>query len=208
MSPLFAQIDEMKTKAESISTICEVLSSQGASEASGVARQEYPFVPALPSVTRKYTEAKALRVFARDGFVDRYSGDLLVFPPVLRVLTALLPHDFPFHRNWKMEETHQAYWELFPTLDHVVPVARGGRDDEDNLVSTSMFRNSAKANSTLEELGWSLHAPGDLSQWDGMLVWCMEFIENDRKLLKDNYIGRWHRAALAYRGRFGDIRDK
>lgn len=98
-----------------------------------------------------------------------------------------------------MEETHQAYWELFPTLDHVVPVARGGRDDEDNLISTSMLRNSAKGNSTLEELGWSLHPPGDVSQWDGMLAWCMAFIENDHKLLKDNYIGRWHRAALAYR---------
>lgn len=197
LKPVHPQIDAMKTKAESIKTICEILSSRGASEALVVARREYPFVPAPPAVTRKYTEAQALRVFVRDGFVDRYSGDLLVFPPVLRVLTALLPDNFPFHRNWKMEETHQAYWELFPTLDHVIPVARGGRDDEDNLVSTSMLRNSAKANSTLEELGWFLHAPGDMRRWDGMLGWCTEFIENNPKLLKDNYIGRWYRAALA-----------
>ena len=195
----FARKDEMKAKADAIKTICEALSSRGASEASGIARREYPFVPAPPAVTRKYSEGQALRVFVRDGFVDRYSGDLLVFPPVLRVLTALLPDDFPFHRNWKMEETHQAYWDLFPTLDHVVPVARGGREDEDNLVSTSMFRNSAKANSTLEELGWSLYPPGDVKRWDGMLGWCTEFIASDEKLLKDNYIGRWHRAALVYR---------
>jgi hypothetical protein len=189
----------MKAKAETIRTICEALSGRGGSEASAIARREYPFVPAPPAVSRKYTEAQALSVFVRDGFVDRYSGDLLVFPPVLRVLTALLPDDFPFHRNWKMEETHQAYWELFPTLDHVVPVARGGRDDEDNLVSTSMLRNSAKANSTLEELGWSLHPPGDVKRWDGMLGWCTDFIVSDEKLFNDNYIGRWHRAALAYR---------
>lgn len=189
----------MKTKAESIKTICEILSSLGTSEASGIARQEYPFVPAPPAVTRKFSKAQALRVFVRDGFVDRYSGDLLLFPPVLRVLTALLPDDFPFHRNWKKKETHQAYWELFPTLDHVVPIAHGGRDDEDNLVSTSMLRNSAKANSTIEELGWSLHAPGDMKRWDGMLGWCTEFIENNQKLLEYKYIERWHRAALACR---------
>ena len=160
-----------------------------------VLRLRYGYAVAIPSSKSTFAQI----VFVRDGFVDRYSGDLLVFPSVLRVLTVLLPEDFPFHRNWKMEETHQAYWELFPTLDHVVPVARGGRDDEDNLVSTSMLRNSAKANSTLEELGWSLHPAGDVKRWDGMLAWCTDFIGGDEKLLKDNYIGRWHRAALAYR---------
>ena len=187
----------MKAKAESIKTICEVLSSRGAAEASVVARQVYPFSPVPPVVSRKHTETQALRVFKRDGFVDRYSGDLLIFPPVLRILTALLPDEFPFDRNWKMEETHQAYWDLFPTLDHIVPIARGGRDEEDNLVSTSMLRNSAKANSTLEELGWSLHPAGDIGHWDGMLAWCIEFIKNNQKILKDSYIERWHRAILA-----------
>lgn len=189
----------MKPKAEAIKIICEVLSARGVLEASGIARQEYPFIPAPPPITRMYTEVQALRVFMRDGFVDRYSGDLLIFPPVLRILTALLPDDFPFHRNWKMEETHQAYWELFPTLDHIVPLARGGEDHEDNLVSTSMLRNIAKANSTLKELGWLLHAPGDIKQWDGMLSWSNEFIKRDEKLLKNKYIRRWHRAALVYR---------
>jgi hypothetical protein len=175
--------DEMKDKAGAIKSICEALSASGTSEAAEIARRECPFVLAPPSVTRKFSEAQALRVFVRDGFVDRYSGGFLVFPPVLRVLTALLPEEFPFHRNWKMEETHQAYWELFPTLDHVVPVARGGRNDEVNLVSTSMLRNSAKANSTLEELGWSLHPSGDMRRWDGMLAWGVEFIGNDEKLI-------------------------
>ncbi len=122
---------------------------------------------------------------------------LSFFPPVLRVLTVLLPDQFPFHRNWKMAETHQVYWDLFPTLDHIVPIARGGGDYEDNLVSTSMLRNSAKANSTLEELGWSLHPPGDITRWDGMLAWCVKFIEIDAMLLKDKYIARWCRALSA-----------
>jgi len=165
--------------------------------AAEVARRKYPFVPLPPVGTRKYNEEQSVRVFKRDGFIDRYSGERLVFPPVLRVLTSLMPSAFPFHRNWKMGETHQAYWDLFPTLDHVVPVARGGRDDEGNLVSTSMLRNSAKANWMLEELGWLLHPPGDIKQWDGMVAWFMAYIEDNDDLLNNKYIRRWHRAALA-----------
>ena len=133
----------------------------------------------------------------RDGFIDRYSGNPLIFPAVLRILSFLLPDEFPFHRNWKMDKTHPAYWELFPTLDHIVPVARGGLDEDDNLVSTSMLRNGAKANSTLEELGWILHPAGDLNIWDGMMSWCMEFVLNNNQLLEDRYIAKWCYAAQA-----------
>ena len=94
------------------------------------------------------------RVFARDGFVDRYSGDKLVFPgTLLRLLSALMPDEFPAHPNWKMSASHVMYWELCPTIDHLVPVARGGADNESNYVTISMLRNSAKAHWTLEELG-------------------------------------------------------
>ena len=187
----------MEDRTNIIKIICEALSSGDTAGASAIARAQYPFLPP-PAATRKFTEAQALRVFVRDGFVDRYSGNRLLFPPVLRLLSVMLPDAFPFHRNWKMNETHPAYWELFPTLDHIVPVAHGGPDHEDNLVSTSMLRNSAKANWALEELGWSIHPPGDMTQWDGMLMWCMEFVKKDRELIKDKYIGRWYRAAIQY----------
>jgi hypothetical protein len=35
-----------------------------------------------------------MAVFARDGFVDRYSGERLVFPGTLRLLAKLLPNEF------------------------------------------------------------------------------------------------------------------
>ena len=88
-----------------------------------------------------------------------------------------------------------AYWELFSTVDHIVPVARGGSDDESNWVTTSMLRNGAKSNWTLEELGWDLLPPGDFKQWDGLLHWFIEFIEQDQSHLKDRNIRTWHRAA-------------
>src|SRR2546421_668252 len=117
-----------------------------------VLRTEYPFVSATPE-GRRYTELQSLQIFLRDGFVDRYSGQRLVFPGVLRLLSRLLPQEFPFHPNWKMTETHPAYWELFPTIDHVLPIARGGAHSQINWVTTSMLRNAGKANWTLEELG-------------------------------------------------------
>jgi len=94
-----------------------------------------------------------------------------------------------------MAESHIAYWELFPTVDHIVPLARGGPDDEGNWATTSMFRNSAKSNWTLEELGWTLYPPGEPRDWDGLMGWFLSFAEINPQILQDRYINRWYRAA-------------
>ncbi len=131
----------------------------------------------------------------RDGFIDRYTGQRLIFPGVLRVLSLLLPRDFPFHPHWRTTETHPAFWELSPTLDHVVPIAFGGADDESNLVTTSMLRNSAKANWTLEELGWKLYPAGRYEDWDGLTAWFREYVAAHEDCLRDRAIARWYRLA-------------
>ena len=118
--------EAMEDRANIIKIICEALSSGDTSGASEIARRHYPFL-APPTATRKFTEAQALRVFVRVGFVDRYSGNRLLFPPVLRLLSVMLPDAFPFHRNWKMNETHPAYWELFPTLTMSFPLPAAAR---------------------------------------------------------------------------------
>jgi hypothetical protein len=110
------------------------------------------------------------RIFLRDGFIDRYKGDKLVFPPALRLISYYFPDVFPYHKNGKMTEGHIDYWELFPTIDHVVPVARGGQDSPDNWICCSMLTNSIKSNWTLGELGWELLPPGKPEKWSGMLV--------------------------------------
>jgi hypothetical protein len=158
-------------------------------------RVEYPFV-AVTRQERRYTKRESLSVFRRDGFIDRYSGQRLMFPGLLRLLSGLLPKEFPFHPNWKMAETHPAYWELFPTIDHVVPVSRGGSDRDGNWVTTSMLRNAAKASWTLEELGWSLCPAGSLADWDGLTALFVDFVESDRSVLRDVYLQRWHNAAV------------
>ena len=70
-----------------------------------------------------------------------------------------------------MAESHFVYWELFPTIDHLDPAARGGQDTSDNWVCTSMVRNSAKSSWTLAELKLDLHPRGNLAEWDGLTKW-------------------------------------
>jgi hypothetical protein len=185
----------LNNKSQTIQKMCDALFAGDRSGASQISRQEFPFV-IQPLSHRKYTELESTRIFIRDGFIDRYSGDRLVFPGVLRLLTRLLPEEFPFHPNWKMSECHIAYWELSPTIDHVLPIARGGTDDETNWVTTSMLRNSAKANWTLEELEWKLFPAGDFNQWDGMIKWFLEYLHRDPGHLSENPIKRWYNAAF------------
>ncbi|MGH9957546.1 MAG: HNH endonuclease [Pyrinomonadaceae bacterium] len=181
-------------KAEVIQRTCEALEHGDLDEASAILARDYPFT-LEPVGGRRYSELEAIRVFVRDGFTDRYSANRLVFPGALRVLSLNVPSALPFQKNWKMTETHPAYWELFPTIDHVVPVARGGPDTEANWVTTSMLRNSAKGNWTLDELGWHLLPPHNLKEWDGLLGWFRRYVERQSQIFKDPYIRRWYEAA-------------
>ncbi len=180
------------------STIEKVLTAllEGQDEvAINIAKSEYPHSPRRRQ-KRSYSATTCMRVFMRDGFIDRYSGMRLVFPGALRILTVCLPNEFPCQAHWKMNETHIAYWELYPTVDHIHPVARGGGNDEANLVTTSQLRNSAKSNWSLDELGWTLHQPRDLAKWDGLLEMSLKYIEMHPKALEDKLLRKWCNAAI------------
>jgi hypothetical protein len=137
-----------------------------------------------------------MRIFLRDGFIDRYSGARLVFPGLLRAISLLLPKEFPYHTHGKMSEAHLVHWELYPSVDHVVPLSRGGEDTEDNRVTTSMLKNMAKSSWTLEELGWDLWPPGNYAEWDGLVGLHMRLVEAKPELLKVRRVAVWHNAAL------------
>ncbi len=181
-------------KVDAIAEVCAALQRSENDVAAELLRQQYPFDP-QPSTPRQYGPVESTRVFIRDGFIDRYSGERLVFPPVLRLISYALPQDFPYHPNWKTKVTHPAYWEVGATVDHLIPVTLGGSDDKSNWVTTSMARNSAKMNWTLEELDWTLHAPGKFSEWDGLLNWFMTYVSIHPESVDGSSVMKWHRAA-------------
>ncbi|MCK5133872.1 MAG: HNH endonuclease [Candidatus Sabulitectum sp.] len=135
-----------------------------------------------------------MRVFLRDGFIDRYSGEKLLFPPVLRIISLLYPLEFPYHSHWKMDRCHLAYWHLIPTIDHVVPVSRGGLDEEANMVCTSQMKNSVKAGWLLEELGWKLYPAGCADEWDGLLQWAVSYCGTNSRLMQKSNATDWLKA--------------
>lgn len=189
----------MRAKSDILNSIAVLLLAGDLDRAAAMARKEYPFA-AFQKSGRVYTEVQSLQVFRRDGFIDRYSGERLVFPGALRVISRTLPGEFPMHPQWKMSDSHLVYWEMFPTVDHLEPVARGGLDDQSNWITTSMVRNSAKSNWTIAELGWRIFPSGSLHDWDGLTEWFLAFVKAHPSHLEDLYVRKWHRAVLRTKG--------
>ena len=80
---------------------------------------------------------------------------------------------------------------MFPSIDHVVSLAFGGTNDDDNLVCTSMKRNLAKSTSSLDEIGWKLHPPGKLDDWNGLTTWFLRYVDAHPALLDNKDISGW-----------------
>jgi hypothetical protein len=210
--------------SDAVKEVCESLLSGDRKRAEEIARTYYPFKPttykeiSADLLTEKIWQAKKAarmnptnkpgtlakrkwgslsytKVFIRDGFIDRYSGQRLVFPAAIKLLSLLMPNEFPEHPNWALKHGHVIYWELLPTIDHVVPIARGGEDVDSNWVSTSWLYNFIKLDFTLEELGWSLHPAGSFEEWDGLLGWFIKYVEEHPQYLSHKILKSWHVAA-------------
>lgn len=180
-----------KDKSSIIASIVSLLLDDKEASAKEIINQEYPHTQ-VEIDKRTYTMAQKMNQFLCDGFIDRYSGQKLLNPGILKIISHYFPDDFPYHPHWKMTETHIAYWELTPTIDHIYPIAKGGEDDESNWVTTSMKNNSIKSNYTLDELQWKLYPRGETSEWDGLTSVFLKLVEKDGELLKDHYIRSWY----------------
>ena len=180
-----------KDKSSIIASIVSLLLDDKEASAKEIINQEYPHTQ-VEIDKRTYTMAQKMNQFLRDGFIDRYSGQKLLNPGILKIISHYFPDDFPYHPHWKMTETHIAYWELTPTIDHIYPIAKGGEDDESNWVTTSMKNNSIKSNYTLDELQWKLYPRGEIVEWDGLTSVFLKLVEKDKELLEDHYIRSWY----------------
>ena len=178
-----------------IQNICRLLSVDKKQECIELAKDNYPFLD-TEIHRRQYTKYQMCKVFLRDGFIDRYSGDKLIFPGLIKILTIEFPDIFKYQKNWKMAETHMIYWQLYPTIDHLVPIAKGGYDSESNWITTSMIRNSAKANWTIEELGWKLYEKGSLEIWNGLVDYFIELTNKNPNYENDRYVREWKKGLL------------
>lgn len=181
-------------KSSVILSIATMLLENNKSAARKIICEEYPHIY-FEIEKRTYTIAQKMNQFIRDGFIDRYTGKKLINPGILKILSYYFPEEFPYDAHWKMSETHIAYWELIPTIDHIYPIARGGQDSEQNWVTTSMKNNSIKSNYTVDEIHWTVHPKGNIADWDGLTRVFMTLVDNDKELLKDAYIRNWYKVS-------------
>ena len=70
---------EADQRAHVISAVCAELTSSNVENAAAILNNKYPFVP-LKNIGRSYSTLESLKVFIRDGFIDRYSGLRWSFP--------------------------------------------------------------------------------------------------------------------------------
>src|SRR5688500_12582281 len=109
--------------SQTLKDVCEALLSGERKRAETIAHKEYPFEP-IEYPKKQWSTYRSTKIFIRDGFIDRYWGQRLIFPATMRLLSHIMPKEFPYHPNWKLSDGHIMYWELSPTLDHVVPLSR------------------------------------------------------------------------------------
>ena len=126
-------------KASVLGQVCQSVDDGHLPEAAQILKTQLPFESGTNG-KRRYDSKMMMTVFDRDGFIDRYSGRKLVFPGTLRLLSEYFREEFPYHANWKIGECHLAYYEVYPTIDHINPVTRHkGTNDLSNLVTTSQL---------------------------------------------------------------------
>ena len=66
-----------------------------------------------------------------------------------------------------MSESHILFWVYSASCDHIVPHARGGPTDRDNLVTACYSCQDAKNVYLNEEAGYVLQPRSDV-EWDGL----------------------------------------
>jgi 5-methylcytosine-specific restriction endonuclease McrA len=130
-------------------------------------------------------------VFARDSYICGYCGRKTICPPALRYLSWHFPDLIPYHPHGKWELTHPLYWTAYASCDHIIPVARGGTGEIDNLLTSCYKCNTMKSTWLLEELGWERYS-APAAAWDGvsrLFVQAMSTAPID-----DAYFKAWLRA--------------
>lgn len=122
---------------------------------------------ALIKSGRSVSYRTQVEIFTRDGFICRYCGRRTLFPPVLRLISDIFPDLLKYHSHWKISECDIAFWRFTASCDHVVPIARSGSSNPDNLVTACYKCNSIKQNWLLDEMRWNL-LPVSKCCWDGL----------------------------------------
>ncbi len=104
----------------------------------------------------------------RDGFHCKFCG----IPVVRAEMRLVLRTFYPDALRWGGRNTdqHAGFQAMWLQYDHVLPHARGGTNEIDNVIVTCAPCNNGRSNLTLEEVGLAdpRERPPIRSSWDGL----------------------------------------
>lgn len=114
------------------------------------------------------------KLHKRDGFHCRFCGVPVIRKAIRAELGKLYPHALEWGRN--NIEQHAAFQAMWLQYDHVLPHARGGNNDLDNVVITCAPCNFGRVDYILEEVGIldPRHSAPVKSNWDGLERLCFK----------------------------------
>ncbi|MBD2120093.1 HNH endonuclease [Trichocoleus sp. FACHB-262] len=121
---------------------------------------------------RMPTAAQTHFLHQRDGYHCRFCGIPVIRSEVRDRLRKFYPDALPWGKT--NPEQHSAFQALWLQYDHLLPHARGGNNDLENVVITCAPCNFGRGSYTLEEVGLAdprLREPVR-STWDGLERFC------------------------------------
>jgi len=117
---------------------------------------------------RMPTSAEKRELHQRDGCHCRFCGIPVIRMEIRHRIREVYPDALPWGSN--NPEQHAAFQAMWLQYDHLLPHARGGNNDLENIVITCAPCNFGRMNYTLEEIG--LIDPRTRepvrSSWDGL----------------------------------------
>ena len=181
------------SKADVLIHACLALEAGSVDAAKKIIERDFPFSRYVKD-ERTFTPVEQIKIFMRDGFVDRFTGKRVFLPPVLAVLSKEMPETFPWSSSGDRAKTHQAHEMLSAAVKKVIP--SGSSKDTANLVTVSALNKLSRGNATLADLGQPLLTLDDIAsaRWDGMTGWFVNYVHEHKALLNDNNIARWYKA--------------
>ena len=120
-------------------------------------------------VLRMPSSAQKRALHTRDGYHCRFCGIPVIRTEIRNRLRKLYPYALPWPSNSNKLQ-HPAFQAMWAQYDHVIPHARGGTNELENMLVTCAPCNFARMNYTLEEVGLAdprLREPVR-SSWDGL----------------------------------------
>jgi len=118
--------------------------------------------------TRMPTTAEKILLHDRDGYHCRFCGI-----PVIRMeIRNAIKKNYPEVLPWRSKniEQHAAFQAMWLQYDHIMPHARGGNNDLENIIITCAPCNYGRCDSLVEEVGVLDPRERDpiSSTWDGL----------------------------------------